>query len=277
MRTFTVPAGLPVGIARRRPAVGEGVRVEEWASRRLGELARVTVEPVSRASRRVQYWMLNGVALTDDLARIDPRLRFELTYMADRPIGWERPKTAGHNHGRPASGSIGFAEVCEILEGTAGFLVQDLQPGPAATFAALVTVRPGERIILPPFLQHLTIDLAGDPLVFSDVISRRITGDYEGLAAAHGGAYLVGPRGEARPNPAYRSLPPLERLTAEGWAGEAARHPVPLYQQLLADPAALAWLDEPDTFPDRFSELWARLRPVYERLPGMAAALARAR
>ena len=167
MRSFTAPAGLPVGLTRHRPAVGDGVQVEERRARRLGELASVSATSISPASRRLQYWMLNGVALSHDVARIDPRLRFELTYMADRPIGWERPKSAGHVHGRLAAGTLGFAEVCEVLEGIAGFLIQDLLPGPSASFAALITVAPGERIILPPFLHHLTVNVAGD-LVYAN-------------------------------------------------------------------------------------------------------------
>ena len=263
MKELAAAPGLPVGTVRGRPAVGADVLVEEWGTRPLGALAAVAASPIHVAARRVQYWMLNGVVRARDAGRIDPRLRYELTYMADRPIGWERPKTAGHVHGRPSPGEIGFAEICEVLEGTAGFMIQDLRPGPSAIFAALVTVRPGERIVLPPLLHHATFHLAGAPLVFSDVISRRITTDYSTLSAAQGTAYLIDTLGSPRPNLAYARVPPLLRFSAEEWSGPANR---PLYTSFVDDPASLTWLDSPGEFPARFPRLWERLEPILNAL-----------
>lgn len=263
MKELSAPAGLPVGTVRGRPAVGADVLVEEWGTRRLGALAAVAASPIRLATRRIQYWMLNGVVRARDAGRADPTLRYELTYMADRPIGWERPKSAGHAHGRPSPCEIGFAEICEVLEGTAGFMIQDLRPGPSATFTALVTVRAGERVVLPPLLHHATFNLAGAPLVFSDVISRRITTDYSQLSAARGTAYLIDTSGVPRPNPVYARVPSLLRFSAEEWSGPANG---PLYSDFIDDPASLAWLDEPGDFPVRFPRLWDRLVPVLDAL-----------
>jgi oxalate decarboxylase/phosphoglucose isomerase-like protein (cupin superfamily) len=265
VKGFSAPAGIDVGLARRRPAVGSGIRVDERSVRRLGAMGSVTATPVAEHPRRVQYWMLNGMVREADSGRVDPRLCYDFTFMPDRPNGWERAKTLGHSHRRPAPGRLGFAEVIEVLEGVVGFLVQDLLPGPRATFAALVTGRPGDRVIMPPFLSHASINLAGDPCVFSDIIDRRVVAgqvpsDYSDVARAHGMAWYIDLDGQARANPNYIGVPPLQRFTALEWSGPSPDRP--LYHDYVEDARGFDWIVDPDLFPDRFPGLWARVKDV---------------
>jgi oxalate decarboxylase/phosphoglucose isomerase-like protein (cupin superfamily) len=268
MKEFSAPAGIEVGLIGRRPAVGPGIRVDERAVRLLGAMNRVAATPVPPSSRRIQYWMLNGMVREADLRQVDARLCYDFTFIPDRPIGWERPKTLGHSHPRPGPGRVGFAEVVEVLEGTVGFMIQDLLPGPRSTFAALVTGGPGDRIVLPPFLSHASINLAGDPVVFSDVIDRRIVAgelpsDYSGVAGARGMAHFIDLEGEARPNPGYREVPPLQRFSALEWSGPSPARP--LYLDYVENPAGLDWIIDPDLFGPRFPRLWARIGDVATR------------
>jgi len=265
VKGFRAPAGIEVGLARRRPAVGDGIRVDERAVRRLGAMRAVTAIPVPAHSRRVQYWMLNGMVREADAARVDPHLCYDFTFMPDRPVGWERAKTLGHSHSRPAPGRLGFAEVIEVLDGVVGFMVQDLLAGPRSTFAALVTGRPGERLIMPPFLSHASINLAGDPCVFSDVIDRRVVdgllpSDYSGVAGAHGMAWYIDLDGTPHANPAYADVPPLQRFTALEWSGPSPDRP--LYRDYVEDPGGFDWIVDPDLFPERYPDLWARVKDV---------------
>ena len=268
MKKFSAPAGIEVGLVRRRPAVGPGIRVDERAVRLLGAMRHVTATPVSPGSRRLQYWMLNSMVCEADAGRVDRRLCYDFTFMPDRPIGWERPKTLGHSHARPGPGRLGFAEVIEVLDGTVGFIVQDLRTGPRSTFTAVVTGRPGDRIILPPFLLHASINLAGDPVVFSDVIDRRIVegqlpSDYSGVAGAHGMAHFIDLDGKARANPHYKEVPPLQRFTATEWSGPSPERP--LYQDYVEDPGQFDWIIDPDLVPRRFPALWARVKEAAQR------------
>jgi len=268
MKQFSAPAGIEVGLVRRRPALGPRIRVDERSVRLLGAMGRVTATPVPEHSRQIQYWMWNSMVREDDAGRVDPRLCYDFTFMPDRPIGWERPKTLGHSHPRPAPGRLGFAEVVEVLDGTVGFMVQDLLPGPRSTFTALVTGRPGDRLILPPFLLHASINLAGDPVVFSDVIDRRIVegrlpSDYGGVAGAHGMAHFIDLDGADRPNPFYKEVPPLLRLTALEWSGPSPDRP--LYRDYVENAGGFAWIVDPGLFPKRFPDLWARVREAATR------------
>ncbi len=107
--------------------------------------------------------------------------------------------------GRPDP-PLGYPEIVEVLHGEAGFLIQDLTTGPSGPVSGhawLVRARPGDWVILPPELAHVTIDLGAGPLVFSDVIDRRATGIYAGVADARGFAWYVGADGRLRANPRY--------------------------------------------------------------------------
>lgn len=271
MKEFSAPAGIEVGLVRRRPAVGPGIRVDERAVRPLGVMGAVTATPVPPGSRRIQYWMLNSMVREADAKRVDPRLCYDFTFMPDRPIGWERPKTLGHSHPRPGPGRLGFAEVVEVLQGTVGFMIQDLLPGPRSTFTALVIGRPGERLVLPPFLLHASINLAGDPVVFSDIIDRRIVegqlpSDYSGVARAHGMAHYIDLAGEARPNPSYTEVPPLQKFTVSEWSGPSPERP--LYRDYVEDPGQFDWIIDPELVTERFPALWARVADVASRQGG---------
>jgi oxalate decarboxylase/phosphoglucose isomerase-like protein (cupin superfamily) len=242
--------------------------VDERAVRLLGAMVRVAATPVPPRSRRIQYWMWNGMVREADAARADPKLCYDFTFMADLPIGWERPKTLGHTHPRPAPGRLGFAEIVEVLDGSVGFMVQDLLPGPRSTFSALVVGLPGERVVLPPFLLHASVNLAGAPAVFSDVIDRRIVAgmlpsDYNGVADAHGMAHFIDLDGADRPNPFYKEVPPLLRFTAAEWSGLSPDRP--LYRDYIEDAASFDWIVDPELFPGRFPELWERVREVATR------------
>lgn len=256
---LTSLTGLPLALRAGRVRLGPGLRVEEDRVRRLSELARVTAEPPGRSGRRIEYQMLNGVRQPDDSHLDGLALRYELTAMAGRPIGWEAAKTAGHVHIRPAGSATGYPEIVEVLHGEAGFLIQDLTTspsGPVSRYAWLVRARPGDWVILPPELAHVTIDLGSGPLVFSDVIDRRATGIYSGVADARGFAWYVGADGRLRANPRYERQPAVVEVSAEDWSGPAAG---PLYESFRDDPAGLSWLSQPSRFPSVAPGVWQRV------------------
>jgi glucose-6-phosphate isomerase len=259
---LTARAGLPVRIRRGWLSVASDVLVEEDLVRRLGELDAVAAEPVGRRARRREYRMLNGVRHVRDAHLDGLPLRYELTGMTGRPIGWEAAKTAGHVHVRPPGSRLGYPEIVEVLHGEAGFLVADLAmtpDGPRSSRAWLVRARPGDWVVLPPILAHVTVDLGAGPLVFSDVIDRRATGVYAGVREARGFGWYVGADGELRANPAYGSPPRLEEVPAAEWSGPA---PGPLYEAFRDDPGRFAGLSDPDGFEAAAPALSGRLADV---------------
>lgn len=253
-------AGIALSLRSGAVRLGPDLLVEEDRVRRLAELAPVMADPVGRRGRRVEYRMINGVREADDTRLQGHPLRYELTIMGGRPIGSEAAKTFGHVHVRPAGAMLGYPEVVEVVHGEAGFLIQDLRAspdGPMSTAAWLVRARPGDWLILPPELAHATIDLGAGPLVFSDVIDRRATGIYSGVAVAAGFAWYVGSDGRLRPNPHYVEVPRLIEVDAVEWSGPAAGT---LYRMFRNDPDAFTWLSHPAIFPSVAPALWQRVR-----------------
>jgi len=252
-------AGLPLTLRDGRIRHGEDVLAEEDLVRRRADMRDVLADGVGRGGRRVEYHMLNGVRQREDAHLADLPLRYELTALAGRALGWEAAKTLGHVHVCPPGASMGYPEVVEVVHGEAGFLIQDLAEGPEgprARQAWLVRARPSDWVVLPPDLAHVTIDLGAGPLVFSDVIDRRARGIYAGVAAARGFGWYVAADGALRPNPRYRQPPHIEQVAAADWSGAA---PAPLYRHFAADPGQLAWLSEPDVFRDVAPDLVARI------------------
>lgn len=246
-----------VALERGRPRLVPGFTAEHEGRRRYADLAAVAAVPPGRASLRVQYWTFVGVAEEThrDVVRRLP-LSYDVTVIAARPMGWERAKTHGHVHVSRAVVQAGFPELYEVLVGRAGFLVQDIHSGPTSTYAALVEATAGQLVVLPPLLHHVTVNLGDGPLVVADVICRASEDDYGQLRAAHGMAHYISVDNRAVPNPAYRAVPPLERLTAEEWCGATVAN---VYQDLVDRPAGLAWLCSPAGFAARFPDLWRRV------------------
>jgi glucose-6-phosphate isomerase, archaeal len=259
---------MPLWLRRGEVRIGPDVRVEEDRVRRLSELASVAAEAVGRHGRRIEYRMLNGVRREADAHLDGLALRYELTAMGGRPMGWEAAKTAGHVHVRPPGSALGYAEIVEVVHGEAGFLIQDLSAspdGPRSRRAWLVRARPGDWVLLPPELAHVTIDLGTGPLVFSDVIDRQARGTYSGVADARGFGWYIGADGSLRPNGHYSCFPDLEEVDAVDWSGPA---PGVLYKRFRDDPAAFAWLSEPERFANAAPAVWRRVAAFVRGVAG---------
>jgi glucose-6-phosphate isomerase len=260
-------SGLPLALDDSGLLVlGPGVMVDEHKERLLDALTPVALDPEAcRGSREVAYYMDNGVYHQDDADRLaDLPLRYELTLIPPRRLGREFVKTFGHvHHPEPRSG-MAWAEVCEVLVGTAHFLLHTLDlEGPGASKAFYVEATVGQKIVIPPDLDHLTINPGPEPLLFSDVIALGVTGDYDRYRATRGGAYLeVAESGQPRfiPNPSYREVAPLRKIELGDYPELGLAGDEPLYTAFVRTRGE-KWPFLPD--PSRF---WATF-------PGLAEAI----
>ena len=124
--------------------------------------------------------------------------------------GDELPKSLGHVHATPHGAVHGYPEIIEVLHGRIAFMIFDLRAsvrGAIGERAWIVVGDPGDAIVLPPDLHHLTIVADHGPAVFADVIDRGATGDYAQLRAAGGGPYLARPSGALEANPRWAQHP----------------------------------------------------------------------
>lgn len=217
MTNFESLSGLPISLDDTGQIIfGPDVVVEETKTRLLGDLMPVAMEPdACRGRDDVAYYMYNGVYSRADAGRLEGLpLRYELTLIPARRIGSELVKTFGHLHTIEPRSGLTYAEVCEVLVGTAHFLFQTLDTsGPGASVAFYVEAKAGEKILMPPGLDHCTINPGPGPLVFSDVIALESRGVYDRFRATRGAVYFECADGGGKfvPNPKYQTVPPLKK------------------------------------------------------------------
>lgn len=249
---------------------GDNLVIDQIGERGLDELSQVVLEPAFCQGRtEAAYWMYNGVYYTKDAASLrDVPLRYELTLMPPRPIGRELSKTHGHLHStEPRSGRT-YAEICEVLVGTAHFVFQTLDPaGPDASMVYVLEAHAGDKIVVPPDLDHLTINAGDGPLLFSDVIALGCYGVYDRYRTAQGAAYLeVSDHGMPSiiPNPSYRTVAPLQWLAPQEYPHLDLSRDVPLYTALVRGQGEKwAFLTDPRVFSETFPDL-DRLQPDHQ-------------
>ena len=240
--------------------------VDEIFPRPRSRLRPVALDPdACEPADQTQYWMYNGITTSADRARLAATgMRYELTLMFPHALGRERAKTLGHLHSFPPNSTLNYPEICEVLHGTAYFVFQAMDTASkTASFCAALEARPGDKVIIPPNLHHLTINAGDEPLLFSDVIPLDVKGIYQPLADMRGAAYLYTLDAEWIRNPFYRSVPVLEQ-----WASR--RYPevlpdLPLYRIFAETPERLTWMLD----PGRFGETFPDLRDVVPTTTGM--------
>jgi len=261
-------SGLPMALDDAGQLVlGPGVVVEETKVRLLDELTPVALEPeVCRGCQEAAYYMYNGVYRQSDTDRLSGvPLRYELTLIPPRRIGREFVKTVGHRHCPELRSGLDYAEVCEVLAGTAHFIFQTLDvAGPAASAVFYVEAWAGDKVLVPPGLDHCTINPGPGPLLFSDVIALGVSGIYDRFKATHGAAYLEVDEDGARfiPNPTYRGIPPLQRLEPGEYPSLRLTRAEPLYTGFVHSRGeGWTFLTNPALFWPTFPDLTAAFDP----------------
>jgi glucose-6-phosphate isomerase, archaeal len=235
--------------------------VEERRFRRLDELTAVYLDQEACRGDRVAYEMINGVVAAEDVDRLAGLpVRYELTFFPALKIGQEYVKTLGHIHLPERVSGIDHPEICEVLAGRAHFFFMRLNPdGKSAERAFYVELTTGQKIIIPPGYEHLTINPGPGPMLFSDVVARAVGGNYERMKAARGAVYLEVERDQKSafiPNPHYHSHPTLTQVYPKEFPQIGLVSAEPLYttfRRTRGEGWEFLW--RPETYPQYFPEL----------------------
>lgn len=256
-------AGLPIGLDDEGLLVfGDDVVVDDHRVRLVDALTPVVLEPeAARGSDEIAYYMDNGVYRRGDSERLAGiPMRYELTLIPPRRIGRECVKTFGHIHLKEPRSNLEWTEVCEVVTGTAHFLLQTLDlDGPDADHVYLIEAGPGQKVLLPPGFDHCTINPSDEPLLFSDVIALGVAGDYSRFVATRGAAYLEVADGAAAhfiANPTYRRVAAVQPVPLQDYPGLHLTTELPLYTAFVQTRGA-AWpfLLDPRQFYPAFPDL----------------------
>lgn len=105
-----------------------------------------------------------------------------------------------------------FPIIIEVMQGRAWILLQKADSFDRVRDVGWLQLLAGEQAILPPGHVHAIMNVSAVPLVVADGHSVETEADFEGVSRHRGAAYYGGPTG-FRPNPHYRSHPPVRELS----------------------------------------------------------------
>ena len=220
--------------------------------RTIRDMRSVLADPSCRVTDPLYYMYRDLARLEADRRWLtDHRLRYDITVIPPRDLCGEHVKTKGHYHPDNAAGT-GYPELYEVLDGTAQFLLQS-RP---LDDVILVHADTGARVIIPPGYGHITINPSpGATLVLANLVSTAFESEYGEYESRHGAAYYVMRDGRIIKNRHYPAMPPVRRYTVvrgEGAAGRISTGPI---YALIGNRGALAFLNEPEKYPDVFTGL----------------------
>ena len=190
--------------------------------------------------------------------------RYDITIVMPGLIGGECKKTSGHYHGWTPDKTTTYAEVYEVLKGTALYVLQksmNFDDDPEKVRVddlILVTVPEGKTLLVPPGYGHCSVNIGDGPLVFSNLAYVPCPIHYDPVRYCHGmGAYICRtPEGiRFQYNDRYKDLPKARFATVKDGPQFGIREGLPVYKSFCENPEAFDFLTHPDAYTDRIMQL----------------------
>ncbi|MBI4837243.1 MAG: glucose-6-phosphate isomerase [Candidatus Portnoybacteria bacterium] len=186
--------------------------------RSLHDLAEVLYDrELTRAADNFGvYYMYRGLAANekDRQMMIDNELRYDVTIIPPKMLGVEFPKTYGHEHALvPETEGMTYAEIYEVLEGEAYYLLQKQKVGSIEDLY-IVHAKQGEKCVVPPNYGHVTINASGRELKMANWVERNFKSNYSIFEARHGAGYYA-----ISSDPALRADSPIDWIKNKNYRG----------------------------------------------------------
>jgi glucose-6-phosphate isomerase len=140
------------------------------------------------------YYMERGIEEKDSL-------RYDITTIPPKMLGQEFVKTKGHYH------IGGYQELYIVLEGEGIFLMQKRGEGKIQD-VCYVKATKGDRVLVPSFYGHVTINPGSKILKMGNWISKECQSDYKSIETKGGFSYYYTQAGWIK-NENYEEVPKL--------------------------------------------------------------------
>ena len=180
----------------------------EFVPRLLSEMKDVLFDPSAAsgaAGSRVIYYMYRGAGVARNKQVFDSRrIRHDITVIPSIEYGGEFNKTLGHYHPDAELG-LSYPELYEILAGEVTFLLQKRLPDDGLELM-LVSVKAGDRVIMPPNYGHIMVNTGKGTLVTANLVNSDFKSDYLPIERKRGGAVYLMADGKLVLNRNYRRL-----------------------------------------------------------------------
>ena len=180
-------------------------------------------------------------------------------------INGECKKTSGHYHGWNPQKTNTYAEVYEVIKGTALYILQKSDNFDAENPADVrvddlifATVHEGETILIPPNYGHCSVNIGEGPLVFSNLAYVPCPVHYGPVKHFHGMSFYVMKKdNEIRleANGRYVDVPAPKFATVKENPGLGIKFGVPVYESYMKNPEAFKFLGNPDPYVDEIMSM----------------------
>lgn len=212
------------------------------------------------------YDVYRGIAFPKDEELLNKdNYRYDITIIMPGQINGECKKTSGHYHGWNPQKTNTYAEVYEVIKGTALYILQKSDNFDAENPADVrvddlifATVHEGETILIPPNYGHCSVNIGEGPLVFSNLAYVPCPVHYEPVKHFHGMSFYVMKKdNEIRleANGRYVDVPAPKFATVKENPGLGIKFGVPVYESYMKNPEAFKFLGDPDPYVDEIMSM----------------------
>lgn len=186
------------------------------------------------------YHEYYNIRLTEHREILDPTdLVYDVLYIPEGLLGVEYIKS--HIYFTPKSKNSQKSCVIEVFYGELTILIQRNEESEELSYytqveeGQLITVKAGEKALIPSGVFYTFINIAESPVIFSRVFKNKSIADYSLLKKEQGLAYFCirkNAKCEIVRNPRYRNTPEIKEVKAEKTLDRELDFSNPLYKEL---------------------------------------------
>ncbi len=200
------------------------------------------------------YYMYRDLSRneSDHKKIFDNRLRYDITIIPAAMLGDEYIKTAGHYHPPVPGHEISYAELYQVLEGEAIYLLQKAE-GDIVTDVVVCKAKAGDLVLVPPDYGHITINSSDRSLKMANWVCRDFSSLYEPVKKLFGGAYYLLKSGFIK-NPDYQEVPEIRYVKPREYPEAGLFCGNDMYY-MVNDIGKLGFLTDPQHHMDIFKKM----------------------
>ncbi|WP_406656415.1 glucose-6-phosphate isomerase family protein [Methanolobus sp. ZRKC2] len=181
-------------------------------------------------------------------------IRYDITVIPPKMLGREYVKTAGHYHPFVPGTKLSYAEVYQVLEGKATYLLQK-QEDNMITDVVVYNAEKGDCVVIPSGYGHITINATGETLKMANWVASDFSSVYEPIRDLSGAAYYLLVDGFVR-NPDYSEAPAIRFMETTDYPELGIFGGKDMYD-LVNDSGKLKFLTRPQDYVSIFEKVIA--------------------
>ncbi len=205
---------------------------------------------------RKMYYMFREISKPEDKTTTEEKnLRYDITVIPPDLMGEEFVKTQGHNHPVVSGTKTTYAEVYQVLNGHALFLIESKDGKDTKT--TYIYGEDGDIIIVPPNHSHVTINPTNEILIIANWVERNFKSDYKPILKNNGLSYYLIKKDGDRvfiKNPHTKGNSELTEMKPINPELLGLEKDEPIYN-LIRTPEKLEFLTRPQDFEEFFKKV----------------------